>query len=150
MAMNCQIVYDFLVKNRANFSKLSQTFYSGNVYRREFARVFDLEQSMGKKNSRYWDVKLTHENQEVLLELKKSKMGTYFVDNIRYCEMYLARKDVPCPDLRYPIEAKGQIVTCFIKTDKEQIDKIYIMNTEDLFDVLELNETVARQDLTEI
>ena len=142
-----QLVHNFLEQNKANFLKLSPKFYDKNGYEKEFARVFGLEQSKDKANARYWDVKLTYDSHEVFIELKKSKSGTYFLDNVRYCEMYLAKKGNTCPQLKYPTEAKQHTVTCFIKTDNKRIDKIYIVDSDELLEVLEIDETRAEEEL---
>ena len=120
MSLACQIVYEFLTRNKADFSKLSHIFYQKNGYEKELARVFGLEQSMEKRDTRYWDVKLNYEGSEVLVELKKSKTGTYHLDNVRYCEMFLAKKGYDGPLIKHPMEAKKETVTCFIKTDNSQ------------------------------
>ena len=135
------------MQNKANVLNLSHRFYQKHGYERELARVFGFEQSMEKKHAQYWDVKLNHEGSEVLLELKKSGTGTYHMDNVKYCEMFLAKKGYDGPLLKHPMEAKKETVTCFMKTDNGRIEKIYVVDSDELFDILNIDETMAKQDL---
>lgn len=118
MFNDCHKIYTFLNENKVELMNLPDEFYEKNGYEKYFAQALKLVQSNAKNETRYWDVK--SETHEVLIELKKSKKGTYFLDNVRYCEMYLAKLGNHDHELKYPNDAKKSSVTCFIKTNEKE------------------------------
>ena len=57
------------------------------------------------------------------------------------------KKAILVDSLNIQRKPNNNTVTCFIKTDNKRIDKIYIVDSDELLEVLDIDETRAEEEL---
>ena len=136
-------VYAHITDNKKRVKQLPIEFFQKNGYEKHLDKIFDFTNTTIKGDRRYWDSIWTDQK----IELKKTKSNIFFLDMIRYSEMYLSNLDIMTDQIKYLEQAKQSTVTCFIKTKNQKISKIYILDTKDLYQVLKLTEERAKMHL---
>ena len=97
-----------------------------NSYERELCSVLEFN----CETKRYWDCEYNGR----YIEIKKGR--SIWLDEVRYCEIFLKTSK----------ESSIETVTLFFVNDKqrENIDKIYIVETKKILDFLKINDEWAR------
>ena len=91
------------ILNQKRGQILHSQFFRKNGYEEAFCNFFEMTRDTRPGNKRYWDGIYG----DIPIELKKSKESSYWLDFVRYCEMYLA-KNGHTHGIKYPNLLKGK------------------------------------------
>lgn len=128
-------VRDYLIHNK----QLLYDLFSKTINDEEYlTEVLSLQVIINKKDE------ISHDN-TMLIEFNKGKGDVYWLDKIRYCKMFLSKSE---GNIEYYKLDEIPIITLFIKINNDKkIDKIYIVDTNDIYKILLINENIANYNL---
>ena len=139
MSSNCVIVHDILRKKLSSRVSFPARFFSRNGYEKSFCDQTSGIYVTKAGDKRYWDCLM----KDVKVELKKSKTGSYWLDEVRYSEILLAKMRIDYKH-RYFHQASQNTVTLFMRTKKSQLFSIHVVDTNILIQNLSLSKKDAR------
>lgn len=143
-------VVDHFVKHVASTdinAHLPARFFYRNNHDDSLCDIFGVECLADRRDQRYADCVLFN----IPIELKKTRDNAFWMDEVRYSEMYVKKKRLSgSKDIR-PIAGEKSVVV-FLKNVvtrwNRRVLKIYCIDTDCLFDLLKLDDEVCRTLLT--